>query len=100
ALHNAASPHPGGEIGGPIAKAPSASPTPFVSQSPSVRATLSQTPRPTANASTPPPSSSPKPTPVPTPPPPPPVGPQLAGCPMFPTNNIWNTDISALPVNS
>jgi len=25
---------------------------------------------------------------------------QLAGCPVFPANNIWNTDISRLPVDS
>src|SRR6266567_7383050 len=26
--------------------------------------------------------------------------PPIAGCPLFPSNNIWNTDISQLPVHS
>ena len=56
--------------------------------SPSTSATPAATPRPTATR------------PAPTPPPPPRTGPQLAGCPMFPTNNIWNRDVSSLPVNA
>lgn len=27
------------------------------------------------------------------------TGPTIGGCPLFPANNIWNTDISALPVS-
>ena len=42
-------------------------------------------------------------SPSPSAPPPSPAGtrvPGAAGCPMFPASNVWNTDISRLPVNS
>jgi hypothetical protein len=51
---------------------------------------------PTAVPSSPAASASPS-------PPPPPAGttvPGAADCPMFPASNVWNTDISKLPVNS
>src|SRR5206468_2955857 len=32
--------------------------------------------------------------------PPPPAGPTLAGCPMFPLDDPWNTDVSALPADA
>jgi hypothetical protein len=55
---------------------------------------------PTAEPGSPVGSGSPSPS---APPPPPPAGtrvPGAAGCPMFPASNVWNTDISKLPVNS
>jgi hypothetical protein len=53
---------------------------------------------PTAAPSSPASSASPS-----APPPPPPAGtrvPGAADCPMLPASNVWNTDISKLPVNS
>jgi hypothetical protein len=47
--------------------------------------------------------SSPAASGSPAPPAPPPAGttvPGAADCPMFPASNVWNTDISKLPVNS
>ena len=46
----------------------------------------------------------PAPAPLPPPPPPPPSGTpgpgtDLAGCPVFPADNPWNQDVSALPVH-
>jgi hypothetical protein len=58
----------------------------------------------TATPSSPASTASPSPSvPPPPPPPPPPAGtrvPGAADCPLFPANNVWNTDISQLPVNS
>jgi hypothetical protein len=40
-------------------------------------------------------------TPAPTPPPPvPTTSPAIGGCPMFPPDNAWNTDISTAPVDT
>ncbi|HYM84678.1 MAG TPA: hypothetical protein VEY67_11045, partial [Candidatus Dormibacteraeota bacterium] len=45
------------------------------------------------------PTPTPHPTPTPTPPPAGP-GPTLAGCPVFPADNVWNRPISSLPVRA
>src|SRR5690348_14363965 len=53
----------------------------------------------------PPPAPSPDGGVVVSPPPPPPdggvaaAGPVLAGCPIFPAEDAWNTDISAVPAD-
>ena len=48
--------------------------------------------------------TSPAPRPAPAPAAPPPVvgasGPTIAGCPVFPPDNAWNTDVSNLPVDT
>jgi hypothetical protein len=69
------------------------------------------TPNPTVAPTAPPPTSpptsppSPKPTvaptaPPPTAPPPTPGPTAVAGCGMFPATNVWNRDVSTLPVAS
>ena len=61
------------------------------------------TPPPTTGATpraTPPPSRPPASAPTTRPPVLAGTGPSIAGCPIFPADNAWNTDISNLPVDS
>jgi hypothetical protein len=62
-----------------------------------------RSPKPTATvkpSATPVPTPTPTPTPNPTPTPTPTPTPSAGNCALFPSTNVWNEDISSLPVES
>lgn len=72
---------------------PSATPTPSPTASPTPKPTPAPTPRPTAK-----PTAAPTAAPTPTPPTPAPVA--AGPCPLFPASNVWNRDVTTLPVRA
>ena len=62
-------------------------------------ATLTRTPLPSTATPTRTPVTAPTATATPTQPPVGGTSPMIAGCPVFPANNAWNTDISNFPVD-
>jgi hypothetical protein len=85
--------------GGSVAGATSQLGLRFPTPKPKPTATPGPTPKPTPNP-TPKPTATPTPTPTATSTGTPGSGPTLAGCPMFPTTNVWNRRVDSLPVAS
>ena len=92
-------PTPGGPVAPPGAPTVHSTAVPAFTVSPTWFATSAPTNPPAAKPKpTPRPTATPRPTPSPGPTPGPTQSP--APCTVFPSNNVWNRDISALPVRA